>query len=252
MAVDVAGQHRGEGFRDRPAGNHIRVRAKYIVRRTDRGTLHGLMKTEKTKRRRNGSPSAAFHEILESVAHEVALAWETGHRNIDSADIQRDRAGTIDEVDAGMSGEKRIRNRRALVVSGHDDHRHSGVGNALERLEHPHHQSRLDAAPEEHVTAVNHHIDLTLKGRLQGELVGIEKILSPAMPIGARALGQIESEMRVGDEQDANRRSGHDGDRTGARGSYREMANVPRGLGAALYGSWSGERTIRAATIIDM
>ena len=66
---------------------------------------------------------------------------------------------------------------------------------------------------------MNDEIDLTANGRLQGQLVRVEEILSPAMPIGARTEGKVESEMRVGDEQDADRRSGHDRDRTGARRS---------------------------------
>jgi hypothetical protein len=187
------------------------------------------MKTEKTKGRRNGPPSGTFDEAAETVAHVIALARETGHRDVDSADVQWNRPWTVKEMDTGMRGQKRVRNRRALVVSRYDDHRHSGVGDALERLERAHHQSRFDAAPEEDVAAVNHEIDLTSNGRLQGELIRFEKILASTTAIRARPLGKIESEMRVGDEQGADRLSGHDGERTGASIRAAKKANVPQG-----------------------
>lgn len=176
MAMNVSGENGCEAARDRAAGNHVRMPAEDIARRTDRCPLDGLMKTKKTKRGWNRSPSTLLDPRGERSVDSVALARKPRDRDIDAAEAQCNRSRAIEDVDAGMHGEEWIRNRGSLMIPGHDEDGHASVRDALERLERAHDQSGLDSTPEEHVPAVNDQIHFARERRTQGAFITGEEV----------------------------------------------------------------------------
>jgi len=163
VPVDVPGQNRREAPRNGATGNHIGTTAKDIAGGTDGSALDRLVKAKKANSSRNGSPIRLLDHLGEPVPDPMTFVREPRHRHIDSAQSQCQRARTVEDVDARMRGQERAGNRGTLVVSGNDDDRDSGVGEALERLEGAHDQPGLHSTPEEDVTAMNDQIDVASK-----------------------------------------------------------------------------------------
>jgi len=79
-----------------------------------------------------------------------------------------------------VDGEHGVGDVRPFVIAGHHEHRHTGVGNALERTERGVHQTRGDARAEQHVATVDDRVDLATRGGLEGALVVCEEVRSAA------------------------------------------------------------------------
>ena len=109
----------------------------------------------------------------------------------------------VEEVDAWVDGEQRVGNPRPFVVAGDHHHRHPPVGHRHQWLEGPLHQLRPHPAAEQHVAAVDHEVGLAGQRRRQGALEVGEKIRAPAPPHHPRPHRQVEAEVGVGEEQDA-------------------------------------------------
>ncbi len=102
-----------------------------------------------------------------------------------------------------MTDEQRMGYPGALVVSGHDAHRDSLVGQLRERGEGPGHEIHRHPAPEEDVPPVDDEVDLATSGRGERGLESGEE-LGAAPPAGnARPPRQVQAEVGVGEEQDA-------------------------------------------------
>lgn len=188
VAVNVSGKDGRKARRDRTAGDDIGSAAEDIVDGTDRGALDRLVHTQQPNFRRRRAPSRPFDEIREALGDLVSLVRESRDGHADAAKMQRERPRSIEDVNARMHGEERIRNRRALVVPGNDDDRHAGVGEPLERCKCLQHDGRLHAASKKDVAAVDDQIDLPAKRRLQRALEPGEE--------------PRQTEMGVGEEED--------------------------------------------------
>jgi hypothetical protein len=220
--MNVSGKNSRETARDRATGNHVRMPAEHIVHRTDRCALDGLMKTKKTYRGSKRSPSGLRDERGERSLDSVALAGEPRDRDIDATDIEGNRSRTIEDVDAAMHGQERIRNRGSLMVPRNDDDRHAGVRNVLERLERAHHQPGFDSTPKEHVPAVDDQIHVAREGRTQGAFVTREEVTT----------GQPE--VRIGEKKNADHAKSVE---RGRRARLRPRV-LPGEEGAAIHGEW--------------
>ena len=180
MTVNVSGQDGRESPRNGPSGNDVGTAAKDEIGRTDGCSFDRLVQTEKADGRRYRSPSGPLHGLGEAVADAIALARKARHRDLDPAHVEGQGAGVVEDVDAGMGGEEGKGDGRALVISGNDDDRDAGVGDALERLERAQDHSRFDAAAEEDVAAMNEEIDVARERGPQRPLVTGEEVLPPA------------------------------------------------------------------------
>ncbi len=167
VTVNVPAEYRRETRRNRTAGNDIGSMAEHISGGTDCRPLHRLVEREQPQIGGRRPPSRPFEETTKALADLVPLVRETGDRHGRSASIQQERTRPVEDVDSRVSGQERIRDRRALVVAGNDDDRHPGVGEPLERLERAQHEARLHLASKEDITTVNDEIDLSAKRRLQ-------------------------------------------------------------------------------------
>src|SRR5690606_2999901 len=67
----------------------------------------------------------------------------------------------------------------------------------------------VDVGIVEHVAAMYDDVHFALQRGLQGGLVVRQEVMAAPAPRAARAAGQVEAEMRVGEEQDADGAGGH-------------------------------------------
>ena len=90
------------------------------------------------------------------------------------------------------------------MIARNDEHRHAEIGDAAQRLIRLIRERRQHGRPIEHVAGVHDEIDFAgERWRERGGVVG-EKIIAATPPADARAHGQIEAEMRVGEEEDSD------------------------------------------------
>jgi hypothetical protein len=90
------------------------------------------------------------------------------------------------------------------VVAGDEDDRHAAVGHREQGLERPDDQAGLDPAAEQQVAAVHHQVDLAAPGRGERAVEVGEEIASAMRTVRTRPRRQVEPEVGVGDEEDAD------------------------------------------------
>ena len=89
------------------------------------------------------------------------------------------------------------------MISGDDEHGDAAFGHAPERLERLIRERGHHGRTVEHVAAVHDDVDLSVERRLKRRGVVGEKVVAAAAPLHARTHREVEPEMGVGDEQDA-------------------------------------------------
>ena len=212
MPVNVAGEHGGEVWRHVGMADHVLRRRESEVRRPHGRAFRGLVHAQHARRRGVRLPVGVGDQVRELRADVAALARKSGERERRATCIDDERSRTVEDVDVRMRDEAGVREERALVISGNDEYRHPPLGDATQRLERLVCQRWHDRRPVEHVSAMNHDVDLAVEGRLERGRVGGEKVMAAAPPLDARPHGKVEPEVGVGHEQDMDVR--HDRDPT--------------------------------------
>jgi hypothetical protein len=88
------------------------------------------------------------------------------------------------------------------VVSWDDENRNASIRYPAEWLERLVRECRDDLRPIEDVTRMHHDVDLARERRLErGGVVGQEVVTAPPS-VDTRPNGQIEAEVRIGEEED--------------------------------------------------
>ena len=100
--------------------------------------------------------------------------------------------------------ESDLRDASTLVISGDDEDRDALVGHACEWLECLPGDARWRTRAIEHVPAMNDEIDLAVEGRAERGRVVRQKVVPAATSLDARPRRQIEAEVGVGEEEDAD------------------------------------------------
>ena len=103
-----------------------------------------------------------------------------------------------------MRQEKAARHAGALVVPGHPEDVDSRVRELREACEDPLGEPRGDAAPVEEVAAVNDDVGLSRRRGKERPLEALEEVVAAPRPLDPRPRGEVEAEMSVGKEEDAN------------------------------------------------
>jgi hypothetical protein len=96
-----------------------------------------------------------------------------------------------------------VRYPGSLVVAGDDEDRDPPVRDLSEGLERLVHQARRHLRPVEHVPTVHHHVHGTTESRRQRPPVVGQEIVAPASPTHPGSKGQVEPEVRVGQQEDS-------------------------------------------------
>src|SRR5262249_33737907 len=103
-----------------------------------------------------------------------------------------------------MLRESNLRDAAAFVISGDDENWNPLVGHAREWLERLPGDTRRRTWAIEDVASVNDEGDVGFERRLQRRRIGREEVVSAATSLDARTRRQIEAEVGVSEEEDAN------------------------------------------------
>lgn len=204
MAVNVTRKYRGERGRDVAKSNDVVRGGEREIRRTYGRAFDAVVHAENTEGRGVGAPSRVAEQCREPAAHGVSLVREAGKSDCLSAKIDREGARPIEHAHVWMEGEARVRNSRSLVVAGHNENRDSAIGDLAKRLERLIADARHGSRSVEDVAAVNHDVDLAAHRGLEGGVIIRQKVVAPTVPTHSWTDRQVESDVRIGEEQDAN------------------------------------------------
>jgi hypothetical protein len=89
------------------------------------------------------------------------------------------------------------------MISRHDEHRHAAFGDAAQRLERLIGNAFRHIWPIEDVATVHHDVDLAIECRTERRLVISEEVVATTPTTYARTQRQVETKVRIGEEQDA-------------------------------------------------
>ena len=103
-----------------------------------------------------------------------------------------------------MRQEEAARHAGALVVPGHPEDVDSRVRERREPREDPLGEPGRDAAPVEEVAAVDDDVGLPRRRGPERPLEALEEVVAAPRPLDPRPRGEVEPEMRVRKEEDAN------------------------------------------------
>jgi len=202
MPVNVPRQHGRKTAGKVAAPDDIRGGSEHVVRRTNRRSLDALVKTEHADVGIDQGVFRGGQQVREPRTHVVTLGWKPRYRDASTAHLGHERPWSVEDMNVRMLGEPQVRYATALVVARNNEDRNASIRDASERLERlPHHAARRPGAIE-HVAAVDNQVDLTGERRLQRSLIiGLEVMTAPP-PIHTRIYRQVETEVRVGEQQD--------------------------------------------------
>ena len=204
VTMNVPRQHRGEPGWDVRPPDHVGGRRKGEVLGPDGRPFHALVHAEEPNGRAHGAPPRRLDEVNEPRAHVVALGREPSDRHADTADVHRERPRAVEHVDPWMLREAQLRNATPLVVARHDEDRNSTIGDARQRLESLPRHARRHTRAVEHVAAVHDEVDLPLERGPQRGRVVREEVVPPTPSLDARTRRQVEAEVGVREEEDAD------------------------------------------------
>jgi hypothetical protein len=202
MPVKVPGQDGRKTAGNLAAPNDVCGGGEHVVRRTNGRSLDALVKTEHADVGIDHGVFRGGQQVREPRPHVVTLGWKPGYRDASTAHLRYERPRSVEDMNARMLGEPQVRYATALVVARNNEDRNASVCNVSQRLERlPHHAARRPGAIE-HVAAVNDQVDLSHERRLQRSLIVGLEVMTATPAIDTRIHGQVEAEVRVGEQQD--------------------------------------------------
>lgn len=119
-----------------------------------------------------------------------------------------------------------MRESRSLVIARNDEHRKSQLGYASQRLVRLICDTRRHGRPIEDVAGVNDDVYLTISCRLERAMIVSEKVVSAPPSICARPHREIESQMRIREQQNPKRWHSLDGAHSSERSGRFACGNM--------------------------
>ena len=155
-------------------------------------------------------PAGRGDEIGERAADALSSTREAGQDYPAARDIEPDGARLIEDMEVRVGGEQGKGQRRSFVVAEYQHHRDPGVGHLEQRFEGETDKLGLYFGSEQEIAAVDDEIDLAAQGGAEcgtgvGEEVGAA---APALDPGPKR--KIETEVGVGQQEDAEGQSALD------------------------------------------
>jgi len=145
-------------------------------------------------------PSSLAEQIGKAPAHILTLIRKAGENDAMPPNLERERSRAIEQMHVGMESKSRVRDSRALMVAGHDEHRHSTRGEASKRFECLIGGARHRSRTVEDVSAVDDNVHLATHRRPERGAVVREEVVAATVASYTWPLRQIESDVRIGDE----------------------------------------------------
>ncbi len=202
VAVNMAGEDRREAVRNIAAPNHLRTAPEGVVLGTYGGPFHGLVDAENPDLALGFPPTRRLHVFPKGVSDVPSYTGESRQRHREVLRFQVMGAGAVEEVKVGIPGKGVMGDGRPFVVSRNEIYGHASPGHFFERFKHPIHQGGGYPASKEKVPPVNDGIDLSTEGRFQRPLEAVEEIGPPPSSLDPWTCGEVEAQMRVGEEED--------------------------------------------------
>ena len=153
--------------------------------------------------RRHGVETCSSAHLRKPAANLVRVR-QTDEGDAYSASLQHDSAWAVEDMQALVHRKQRIRHAAPFVISGNEQDRHARRRQALEWRECGFGQPGRHAASVQQVAAVDDDVDLAGARGLERALEILKEVIASPPPDDARAGGPVETEMRVGHEQDAH------------------------------------------------
>ncbi len=139
------------------------------------------------------------------LAHIAPLVRKARERHGHAFHIDRKRSWPIEHVNVRVRRETKVRDTRAFVVARNDGNRYAPLGDSPQRLECLIADRTADIRMIEDIATVHDEIHLAAKRGLQRASVVGEEVVSSAVAVDAGPLGQVEPQVGIGEEQDAQR-----------------------------------------------
>ena len=111
--------------------------------------------------------------------------------------------GLVEDMQQRVAAEQGTGDAAALMVSGDQRHLDTALCQLQQGLQGQLHQARVRISTVEQITTMNDQVHLAAAGRLQCQAVVAHKIVATAAALDPWAPGQVEPDMGVGQEQDA-------------------------------------------------
>ncbi len=201
MTVDVARQDGGKARGDEPAGDHIPSPPEDEAGRTDARTLDRMMDAKQTRVGREVPDAGLFEKAGEACGKGAAAVGKPGQGQAHPPHAKHEGARPIEDHQARQVPEKRIGHDRSFVIARHQGDRNRDRAEAIEG---EFHQPAPHAAAVEKIPAVDDQIDTPRARGFQGAVEGPEEIGPPSAARGSGAQGEIEPQVGVGEEENAN------------------------------------------------
>jgi len=204
VAVHVARQDSRDFPWDVPTPDYVGPVAKGEVGRPHLGALEAVVDAQEGSVRLGVGPSAGPEQPRKPIADPATLVGEPEEGDGAVSDAGPIAPGALEDADEGMARETPVRDPRPLVVSGDDENRNPRVRDAAKGFEGLGDQRRVGPRAVEDISAVDDDVHPTEQGRLEGAVVVGEEVIPPPTPVHARREGEVEPQVGVCHEEDAD------------------------------------------------
>ena len=161
------------------------------------------MKAEEAEVVDTGFPAGCGEEGTEAPADILGFAGKPGETDPTVRELDLDGSGVIENVQVGVGGEEGEGQHRSFMVAGNEHHRDPGVGHLEQRFEAETDELGRDLGSEEEIAAVDDEVDLATHGGGQGGAGIGEEVGAAAAAFDAGPQREVEAEVGVGQEEDA-------------------------------------------------
>ena len=183
--------------------DHICSEAESETARTTGRALNALKKAQDADIRLRVF-ATRFGEYPRKLTTNVVGIREPDKLYLYSVCFEHDAARPVEHMQALVHCKQRIGYAAPFVITGNEQDRHSRRCEAPEWGECRFRQPRWYAASVQEVAAVDDYIDLAGARGLERTLEILEEVVAPSPPDHARPCGPIETDVRVGHEQDTH------------------------------------------------
>jgi len=200
VTVDVSREDCSETSGKVGTPNHVGSISECEVDGAAGGSLNTMVHTEEPEVGRVLVPACRLKDLGESVSDLTPLIRKARHGHLHAPDMVNDGSGATEDMEVGVASQSIVGNARSLMVSGHHEDRHAGFGDLNKGAERLEHEGRRHSRPMKKVAAMDHQIHFPSLGRIQGEMVVGQEVMTPPAPHDSGAHGEVEAEVGIGNE----------------------------------------------------
>ena len=200
VAMNVTAKHDSYVSRQVGRADHIGPEAKGEVPWAASRSLDALMDAQHFHVGR-GDLASRGGEYFRKATTDLVRVWKSNECGAYTACLEHDASWPIEDMQALVRRQQRIRYAGPLVISRKQQDWHSGRRDAFEWRQCRFGKPGRHATSIQQVASVYDHIDLPIERGLKRPLKILKEVLAPPAPDHTRTGGQIQTKMRVGHEQ---------------------------------------------------